>query len=339
MTGAGYYRNLDILTDEVVNYNDIWQRHRLRALQSIDEMIQNLTQTIGNANALDNTYIIFTSDNGYHLSQHRMFAGKNCGLETDINIPFFVRCPGNEAGSTDTTVGSHVDLSPTIMQLAGAGQRDEFDGAVLSFGGATGSQYSEHITVEHWGHGIVEGKFGAYGTAGSSGRDYKNNTFRSIRLIGDGFSFYYSVWCNGEHEFYDMTSDPGQIQNLYHADDAQSSFRFKGRQFQQVAARLDTLLMVMKSCTADDCRHPYTKIFPDGQVSNLGGAMDQKYDNFFANQPAVNWQECTAGYIKELEGPLDANVYQGGGKHQGGSPSRIKRGDEWKYETGWSLHV
>lgn len=203
MVGAAYYKNLDLLSDEVIAYNDEWQRHRLRALQSIDEMVEALVKEVSAAGQLDNTYIIFTSDNGYHLSQHRMFAGKNCGLDTDINVPFFIRGPGISAGSSDSTVGSHVDVAPTIMELANLGQRGDFDGGVLSMGGATDSTYSEHITVEHWGRGIVEGSHGAYGTAGS-GRDYKNNTFRSVRLIGDGFSFYYSVWCNGEHEFYDM---------------------------------------------------------------------------------------------------------------------------------------
>jgi N-acetylglucosamine-6-sulfatase len=355
MSGAAYYKDLDLLSDEVLEYNDKWQRHRLRALQSIDEMVGDLVQKLSDANALDNTYVIFTSDNGYHLSQHRMFAGKNCGLETDINVPFFVRGPGIEAGSTDSTVGSHVDISPTIMELVGEAQRDEFDGGILSMGGATDSQYSEHITVEHWGRGIVEGKFGAYGTAGSAGRDYKNNTFRSIRLIGSDFSFYYSVWCNGDHELYDMTvsvaaprcasdlqfsganqslqNDPGQIHNLYEEDDAASAFKFKGRGFQQVASRLDTLLMVMKSCTGDECRHPYASIFPSGEATTLGQSMAEQFDSFFSNQPNVKWDECTLGYIKELEGPINANVYQGSSK------SRIKRGDEWKYETGWSLHI
>lgn len=32
-----------------------------------------------------------------------------------------------------------------------------------------------------------------------------NNTYKSVRLIGDGFNLYYSVWCNNEHELYDLT--------------------------------------------------------------------------------------------------------------------------------------
>lgn len=129
-----------------------------------------------------------------------------------------------------------------------------------------------------------------------------------------------------------LQDDPGQIHNLYHAADRKDSFRFKGRQFSQVVKRLDTLLMVMKSCTGDACRHPYTTLFPNGEVSNLGGSMDKQYDDFFTNQPNVNFEECALGYIKELEGPQDAHSF-GGGK------AKIRSEDVWKYETGWGLHT
>ena len=206
--GAGYYRRIPQLNQTVIDYNDDFQRHRLRALQSVDLIVQNLTKTIDAAGALDNTYIIYTTDNGFHLSQHRLFGGKNCGLETDVNIPFYVRGPGVPAGSTNNAVTSHVDMSPTILALARAPQQDQFDGGVIPIPGvAAGSKIvrHEHITVEHWGLGLIEGIYGKYGDAGEFSRNYRNNTYRSVRLIGDGYSLYYSVWCNGEHEYYDMT--------------------------------------------------------------------------------------------------------------------------------------
>jgi arylsulfatase A-like enzyme len=205
--GAAYYKDLPILSQQIIDYNDEWARQRLRALQSVDDMIEQLVTMLDDAGELKNTYIIFTSDNGYHLSQHRMYAGKNCGLETDINVPFIVRGPGIQRGSIVDDVSAHVDLSPTIMKLAGLKQRSEFDGAVMQFAaGAQKRTPTEHVNVEHWGRGMIEGPKGSYG--GSDGRDYQNGTFKSLRLIGNGYSFYYSVWCNGEHELYDMTVSP-----------------------------------------------------------------------------------------------------------------------------------
>ena len=178
----------------------------MRTLLSVDDMIKNLTDTLDAAGQLDNTYIIYTTDNGYHLSQHRLFGGKRCGLDTDINIPFFVRGPGIEAGSTDDRISSHVDISPTVLALAEAGTRDEFDGAAMPFAGS-GSypvQRAEHVAVEHWGLGLYEGIYGKYGDAGTDGRSYPNNTYKSVRIVGGDYSLYYSAWCDGEHEYYDM---------------------------------------------------------------------------------------------------------------------------------------
>lgn len=47
--------------------------------------------------------------------------------------------------------------------------------------------------------GLPEGKFG-----NAMGK-YPNNTYKALRLVGEGYSLYYSVWCTGEREFYDLT--------------------------------------------------------------------------------------------------------------------------------------
>ena len=68
---------------------------------------------------LDNTYIIYSTDNGYHISQHRLNPGKECGFEEDINIPLIVRGPGVPVGEANV-VTAHTDLAPTILKIAGA---------------------------------------------------------------------------------------------------------------------------------------------------------------------------------------------------------------------------
>lgn len=66
-------KDLPLLNDTVIEYNDEFQRARLRALQSVDEMIENLVKILEEKGELENTYVIFTTDNGYHISQHRMY--------------------------------------------------------------------------------------------------------------------------------------------------------------------------------------------------------------------------------------------------------------------------
>ena len=72
-------KDLPELNETVVQYNDEFQRRRLRALQAVDEMIGSLISKLEDAGVLDNTYVVFSTDNGYHIGQHRMNPGKNCG--------------------------------------------------------------------------------------------------------------------------------------------------------------------------------------------------------------------------------------------------------------------
>lgn len=64
-------KNLPMLNDTVIAYNDEFQRARLRALQSVDEMVEKLVTMLETKGLLDNTYIFYTTDNGFHISQHR----------------------------------------------------------------------------------------------------------------------------------------------------------------------------------------------------------------------------------------------------------------------------
>ena len=66
-----------------------------------------------------NTYIVFSSDNGYHLGQHRLARGKQTAFDTDIRVPLIVAGPGVPAARVVPQVAQNVDLYPTFVQLAG----------------------------------------------------------------------------------------------------------------------------------------------------------------------------------------------------------------------------
>lgn len=89
-SGVSWVKDLPELNETVIAYNDEFQRSRLRALQAVDEMVERMVQKLTDAGQLDNTYIFYTSDNGYHISQHRMHPGKECGFDTDVHIPLVV---------------------------------------------------------------------------------------------------------------------------------------------------------------------------------------------------------------------------------------------------------
>ncbi|KAF1965780.1 Arylsulphatase [Bimuria novae-zelandiae CBS 107.79] len=324
--GTGWIKKLPLLNDTVIEYNDEFQRSRLRALQSVDEMIEQLVKTLDQKGLLDDTYIIYTTDNGYHLSQHRLHAGKECGYDTDIHIPLIVRGPTVPKGHTTSLVSSHTDLAPTIMRLAGA-TRDDFDGLAMPFSRqdileAESTTRHEHVNIEFWGRALPEGKYGQYDNPDgrTGGPDWagdlptvRNNTYKGLRLIGQDYSIYYSVWCTGDREYYDMTRDPGQLENYFDDDDEKmvakrDAYELAGRPFAHVVDRLDALMMVLKSCKGRACVEPWSVLQPKSGIRMLQDALEQKYDVFYNEQPKVSFDECALGYIREFEGPQEVNV-------------------------------
>lgn len=161
-----------------------------------------MIKRLDDAGILDNTYVFYSSDNGYHIGQHRLQPGKECGFETDVNVPLIVRGPGVPKGKTSDIVTSHTDLAPTFLSLIGGDLREDFDGAVIPVHShdlavhETEEIRNEHVNIEYWGFALSEGIYDQ--------RLILNNTYKALRLIGDGYNFYYSVWCNGEHELYDL---------------------------------------------------------------------------------------------------------------------------------------
>jgi hypothetical protein len=330
-TGANWIRKLPQLDQKSVDYHDHFYRQRLRTLQSVDELVEQVIGRLEELDLLDNTYIIYTTDNGYHISQHRLRPGKECGFDEDINIPLIVRGPGVAEGLVTDVITTHVDLAPTILQLAGAGSlRADFDGVPVpltapAIAEAKQSRH-EHVTVEFWGLAASEG-----GTK----QDYvlQNNTYKAVRIASQlGYSLYYSVWCNGEHELYDLKvrlfylpspthgtetssqTDPGQITNLLLPEESTAT-HLLGYPLTQVRARLDSLLFVLKSCRGTTCVQPWRALHPEGNVSNLQDALSPRFDAFYAQQRRVEYDRCEQGLILGSEGPQfehDGLVYREG---------------------------
>jgi N-acetylglucosamine-6-sulfatase len=162
--GVSWIKQLARLTDEVINYNDGFYRARLQALQAVDELIEGLITRLDEYGILDNTYIVYTTDNGYHISQHRLNPGKECGFEEDINIPLVIRGPGIPEGKIADVVTAHTDLAPTILKIAGGDwKRGDFDGSPIPLEETAfeleRARRQEHVNVEFWGRSIPEGEY------------------------------------------------------------------------------------------------------------------------------------------------------------------------------------
>lgn len=206
---ASWIKKLPKLNETVIEYNDHFYRQRLRALQAVDELVEGVVTKLETAGVLDNTYVIYSTDNGYHISQHRLSPGKECGFEEDINIPLIIRGPGVPRGKVTNVVSAHHDLAPTFLKIAGAEPRADFDGLPIPLTKKeikhAESKGHEHVNVEFWGQAIPEGAYGYSHDDGAFQLFARNNTYKGLRLIGEDYNIYYQVWCTNEHELYDLT--------------------------------------------------------------------------------------------------------------------------------------
>ena len=100
---------------------------RADALTSVDDAVVGMLRSLRRSGELDNTYVFFTSDNGYLMGQHR-FVGKILAYDESVRVPLLVRGPGIPAGVRDDQSAAMIDLAPTFAAMAGATSRVEVDG-------------------------------------------------------------------------------------------------------------------------------------------------------------------------------------------------------------------
>merc|ERR1712228_335149 len=103
-------------------------RVRIASALQIDVYIKELVHMLEQHNQMDETYIIYTSDHGYHFGQHRLPCEKEQMFETDIHIPFYIRGPNITQNSATKELIGNVDIMPTVLDLANIDVPESVDG-------------------------------------------------------------------------------------------------------------------------------------------------------------------------------------------------------------------
>ncbi|CEP14712.1 hypothetical protein [Parasitella parasitica] len=294
---ASYWKDLEKLNPTLIEEFDEAYRNRLRSLQAVDELVETLFEELEKLGELDNTYVVYSADNGYHLGQHRAYPGKCTNMEEDINVPFIVRGPGVPKGEESHTVSSHHDLASTFMALA---QGDQFvpswvDGGVIPLTKDLENHprpvSKESFAVEFWSmENYAENYFPTNARSGP-------NTYKTVRVISQDYNYMYAVWCTGERELYNLKTDPYELNNLYD-DDAHI----------QLTNRLDALLVVLKQCKAESCRNPWKILHPeDVSVKTLKDAL--QFDDHYTQFKRVEYKECLNYLTSQNESPQIGNHF------------------------------
>jgi arylsulfatase A-like enzyme len=171
-----------------------------------------------------NTYIFFTSDNGFHHGEHRIPREKWLPYEEDVRMPLLVRGPGVAAGSTTYKMVLNTDYLPTFTDLAGTRTPSYVDGRTL--------EPVLHGTVTTWRSAVL-----------LEAAAHRTPAYRGIRTVNtDSMPMRkYVEYRKSARELYDLDLDPHERTNHY--DDAPSPV------VDALAARLQAL----KGCAGHTC--------------------------------------------------------------------------------------
>jgi arylsulfatase A-like enzyme len=131
-TAPGWLKELQPLGPTDESEIDEAFRMRVRADQAVDRMIGRLRATLAELGLAGETYVVFTSDNGYHMGEYCLMPGKMTPFDTDIRVPLVVAGPGVAGGRSLSEIAENIDLAPTFTELAGEAGPTEPDGHSLA---------------------------------------------------------------------------------------------------------------------------------------------------------------------------------------------------------------
>ena len=242
-----------ISEDEASEIDDYY-RQRLESMLAVDEMVGSLVDELEAAGELENTYIFFTSDNGWQQGEHRIRSGKNRAYEESARVPLFVRGPGVPAESKSEKLTLNTDFAPTFAELAGV-EGFPADGrslAPLLDGEEPSSAWRSSVLLEKLpqvdsseeekGKGKAKDKGKAKGKSGAGGVPKAGAggqlAFQAVRTG----THKYVEYDNGDVELYDLEADPYELESIHESADP------------ALLEDLKAKLEVLKSCSEEGCR-------------------------------------------------------------------------------------
>jgi arylsulfatase A-like enzyme len=243
-----FIREAPYLSPTDVHTYRVYYQKALESLRSVDEGVKLIVDELGALHRLRNTYIIFTSDNGFFFGEHRLTGGKFLAYEPSTHLPLLIRGPGIKPKTTTGELAANIDIAPTVLELAGVKADKSIDGRSLvpflrestlrTRRPILFESFVETNDVEENGGGpaaapasVAAGKTGGGASVNArpawlNRRDHRNKRqwdqsakasivappkdYEGIRLG----PYKYIEWPDGEKELYDINKDPFELNNI-----------------------------------------------------------------------------------------------------------------------------
>jgi N-acetylglucosamine-6-sulfatase len=220
-----FIREAPYLSFQEIRTYRVYYQKALESLRSVDEGVKLVHDTLGGLGRLRNTYILFTSDNGFFFGEHRLTGGKFIAYEPATHLPLLIRGPGIKPGTATGELAANIDIAPTILELAGASADKSIDGrSLVPFMKDASLRTRRPILFESFvetndvnANGQPAGEEGVTARPSSARRDGATASivappkdYVGIRLG----PYKYIEWPSGEKELYDINKDPNELNNL-----------------------------------------------------------------------------------------------------------------------------
>jgi N-acetylglucosamine-6-sulfatase len=194
-------------------------RSRLESLLAVDDAVEQLVRTLKSAHELHRTVIIYTSDNGYMLGEHRQ-RGKELAYKESAGVPLLVRGPGFPAGVQRNQVVGNIDLAPTVLDVARRNEDRHTDGISLRVPARSPRARAGRALLIERAH--AEGQ-----------------PFQAVRTKRWMFVHYR----HGALELYDLARDPYELRN-----------RARDRRYADERRQLLKRVDALRACLGESCR-------------------------------------------------------------------------------------
>jgi hypothetical protein len=223
-----FIRMLPLLDAGAVTAVTASYRDRLESLLAVDELVQRVVDALQTSDVLDDTVIVFSSDNGYLLGEHRVREQKLLHYGPSLRIAVVIRGAGFAPGAQSPTLVSNVDLGTTIARLTHVGHSSDRDGRRLDRIARAGACHRGTAV-------LLEGLAVSF--------DPSDERMNAVGVRTERYR--YTEYATGERELYDLQEDPFELQSR-HADTAPETVR--------VRASLADLLEKLRTCAGRACR-------------------------------------------------------------------------------------
>lgn len=172
----------------------------LRCVASVDDNVGRLMEYLKQQDLLENTVVIYTSDQGFFLGDHGWF-DKRFMYEESFRMPFLVRYPKEiEAGSRSDAIVTNLDFAPTLLDFAGVSKPDVMQGTSFRpvLDGKTPSDWQKDMYYHFFEY-----------------TDAEHHAARSFGVRGQRYKLIHYYYPMNEWEFFDLEKDPQEMHSRY----------------------------------------------------------------------------------------------------------------------------